>query len=156
MKAIVRLVNATAAATVFAVVACSTQGRVPADDTGSKSASGSQSGAPPSASPDSASAQSKIAQLEADARTLAKATGCNSTSGCRTAPVGERACGGPRDYIVYCAATTDSMALFRKLDELKATEVAFNKSSNAMSTCEFRMPPKTASIGGRCRAAGAP
>jgi hypothetical protein len=156
MRTIVRIVSATAAASVLAVVACSTQSRVPADDTTSKAASSAPSVAPSSATRDSASAQVKIAQLEAEARALAKATGCNSADACRTAPVGERACGGPRDYIVYCAATTDSVALFKKLDALKTAEVEFNKSSNAMSTCEFRMPPKTASIGGRCRAAGAP
>jgi hypothetical protein len=157
MKATVRFVTTTVAMSVLAAVGCSTQSRAP-DDTASKSASS----APPSSAPsssgtsDSASATSKIAQLEADARALAKTTGCNSATECRTAPVGERACGGPRDYIVYCAATTDSVALFKKLDELKAAEIEFNKSSNAMSTCEFRMPPKTASIGGRCRPAGAP
>ena len=153
MRAIVRIVSASAAASVLAVAACSTQSRVPADDTTSRTATPPPSATPTSTTP---SAQTKIAQLEAEARAIAKATGCNSTNDCRTAPVGERACGGPRDYIVYCAATTDSVALFKKLDELKAAEIEFNKSSNMMSTCEFRMAPKTASIGGRCRAAGAP
>jgi hypothetical protein len=156
MRAMLRVVSTTTAVSILAVVGCSTQSRAPADDTTSKPANGSPSATPSVAAPDSAQGSSKIAQLEAEARALAKTTGCNGASGCRTAPVGERACGGPRDYIVYCAATTDSVALFKKLDELKAADVAFNKNSNAMSTCEFRMPPKTAAIGGRCKAAGAP
>jgi hypothetical protein len=152
MKAIVHVVSTNVAIGMLAAVGCSTQGRVP-DDTASKSASSAPSS---SGKTDSAAATSRITQLEAEARALAKTTGCNSATECRTAPVGERACGGPRDYIIYCAATTDSVALFRKLDELKAAEIEFNKSSNAMSTCEFRMPPKAAAIGGRCRAAGPP
>jgi hypothetical protein len=156
MKTRTRIASTTVTVALLAVVGCSTQSRVPADDTASKPTASVPSAASSGATNDSAAAHSKIAQLEADARALAKTTGCNTATECRTAPVGERACGGPRDYIVYCAATTDSVALFKKLDELKAAEVEFNKASNAMSTCEFRMPPKTAVVGGSCRAAGAP
>ncbi|MES2178080.1 MAG: hypothetical protein V4550_09465 [Gemmatimonadota bacterium] len=98
------------------------------------------------------SAQSRIAALEVEARALARLDGCASANECRSAPVGERACGGPRTYIVYCAATTDSVALFRKLEELRLLEVAANTSSNAMSTCEFRLPPIPGFEAKRCRA----
>jgi hypothetical protein len=152
MRVLARVATTTAVLAILAAVGCSTQSRMPADDTTSKSASGTPSGA----ASDSMSARSKVAQLEADARALAKTTGCNSVSECRTAPVGERPCGGPRDYIAYCAATTDTVALFKKLDELKAAEIEFNKSSNAMSTCEFRSPPVASLVGGSCRAGGSP
>lgn len=94
-----------------------------------------------------------IARLESEARAIAKTTGCSSASACRTAPVGSRACGGPRTYIVYCAASTDSAALFAKLAELERAEKAYNTKTGAMSTCEFRMPPKTELSGGSCREA---
>jgi hypothetical protein len=93
----------------------------------------------------------RLAQLEREARALAKTTGCSSDAQCRTAPVGWRGCGGPRTYIVYCAATTDSVALFRKLDELKRAETAYNQKSGMMSTCEMRMPPAVSAQGGSCR-----
>jgi hypothetical protein len=70
---------------------------------------------------------------------------------CRTAPVGWRSCGGPRTYLVYCAASTDTVALFRKLAELEKAERAYNLRSGMMSTCEFRMPPTVKLQGGRCR-----
>ena len=98
------------------------------------------------------SATARIARLEKEARALARTEGCTSADQCRSAPVGERACGGPRDYIVYCARTTDSAALYRKLDELKQAEIENNKATGAMSTCEFRMPPRTGLSGGQCRA----
>ena len=94
----------------------------------------------------------RLARLEREARALAKTDGCASASACRTAPVGWRGCGGPRTYIAYCAATTDSVALFRKLDELKAAETAYNEKEGMLSTCEMRLPPPVDVQGGRCTA----
>ena len=96
-----------------------------------------------------------LVRLEREARALAKTDGCTSLSGCRTAPVGWRGCGGPRTYVVYCAATTDTVALFRKLKELEDAERTYNATSGMMSTCEFRMPPGVALDGNRCREAPA-
>jgi hypothetical protein len=101
--------------------------------------------------------QAKLARLEREARALAKTSGCKSDAECRTAPVGWRACGGPRTYVTYCAATTDSAALYRKLKELETAERAYLAKSGMMSTCEFRMPPRASLQGGVCReASGAP
>ena len=96
----------------------------------------------------------RVQRLEGEARALVKADGCERAAQCRTAPVGSRPCGGPRDYVVYCALTTDSAALFAKLAELEAAEKAYNERAGLMSTCEFRMPPGVALEGGRCAAAG--
>lgn len=95
----------------------------------------------------------EIERLENEAKALARATGCTSSEGCRTAPVGNRACGGPRYYLVYCAATTDSIALFSKLSEVVKAENEYNEEYEIASTCEFRMPPEIAFSGGECRPA---
>jgi hypothetical protein len=97
-----------------------------------------------------ATTEADLERLEREARALAKAEGCEQTAQCRTAPVGDRPCGGPREYLVYCSLTTDSAALFRKLGELAAAEKAFNAQSGMMSTCEFRMPPAVGLSAGRC------
>ena len=102
---------------------------------------------------DTTAARAQLVQLEADAKALVRTDGCNASTQCRTAPVGAKGCGGPRLYFVYCAATTDSVALFRKLDELKAAEIRFNQSTNGVSTCEFRTPPEVVADRGSCRAA---
>lgn len=94
----------------------------------------------------------QIVALENQAKALVKAEGCSSVAQCRTAPVGSRACGGPRYYLVYCAQTTDSAALFRKLDAVAAVEREYNTRYKLMSTCEFRMPPTIALSGGSCQA----
>lgn len=91
-----------------------------------------------------------IEKLEGEARTIVKAAGCSASSECRTAPVGSRACGGPRYYLTYCSKSTDSAALFRKLDEVSRAEMAYNRKYEIVSTCEMRMPPAVALSGGSC------
>jgi hypothetical protein len=95
--------------------------------------------------------QARLTRLEREARALARADGCDSVSQCRVAPLGWRSCGGPRDYVKYCAATTDTVALFRKLDELKAAEQEYNLRSGMMSTCEMRLPPRVSLRERSCR-----
>ena len=94
----------------------------------------------------------QIVALENQAKALVKAEGCSSAGECRTAPVGSRACGGPRYYLVYCSRTTDSAALFRKLEAVAQAERDYNTRYNIASTCEFRMPPTVALSGGSCQA----
>lgn len=94
-----------------------------------------------------------IVRLEDKAKSIARATGCANVSQCRTAPVGNRACGGPRYYIPYCSTTTDSGALFEKLREVAEAEDAYNRKYQLGSTCEFRMPSPLAVSGGECRLA---
>ena len=101
---------------------------------------------------DTVGARAAMSRLEADARVLARTGGCNTSSQCRAAPVGVRACGGPRTYVAYCSATTDSVALFRKLDQLKTEETEFNQRAGMVGTCEFFMPPTVTSRGGSCAA----
>ena len=92
----------------------------------------------------------QIVALEDQAKALVKADGCSSANECRTAPVGSRACGGPRYYLVYCSKTTDSAALFSKLDAVAAAEREYNSHYKLVSTCEFRMPPIAGLSGGSC------
>ena len=94
----------------------------------------------------------RILDLEEQAKALVKAGGCTSGDQCRTAPVGSRACGGPRYYLVYCSRTTDSVALFRKLAEVEHAERAYNRKYEIISTCEFRMPPAVGVTAGTCQA----
>ena len=95
--------------------------------------------------------QERLSRLEREARGLARTDGCDSVAQCRTAPVGWRSCGGPRTYLVYCAATTDTAALFRKLAELEAAEKDYNLKSGLMSSCIMREPPQVSLRGRSCR-----
>jgi len=91
-----------------------------------------------------------VVRLERESRALARADGCTSAATCRAAPLGSRPCGGPRDYLVYCASTTDSATLSAKLDSLRVAEERWNQARGIASTCEFREPPAVAVQGGSC------
>ena len=94
----------------------------------------------------------QVVALEDQAKALVKTDGCTSADQCRTAAVGNRACGGPRYYLVYCSRTTDSAALFARLKAVAAGENEFNQRYNVVSACEFRMPPQVAFTSGSCQA----
>lgn len=92
----------------------------------------------------------QIEALEAEAKSFVSTSGCSVSGDCRAAPVGSRGCGGPRYYVAYCAKTTDSAALYRRLDEVAKAEQAYNQKYQVISTCEFRAPPAVESVGGSC------
>lgn len=92
-----------------------------------------------------------VSALESEARVIAKVAGCKANSECRNAPVGVKACGGPRYYLPYCAATTDTAALFAKLDEVASAERAYNKKYNVVSTCQMMLPSRPHFERGACR-----
>jgi hypothetical protein len=132
--------------TVFCLIASGcTQAPVSTDTPGTGSPPGSNSGLTGNQQTD----WSAIQKLEDEAKAIAKIAGCSS-SNCRAAAVGSRACGGPRYYLPYCAKTTDSVALYRKLDEVAKAEQDYNRKYNIASTCEFRMPPAVEAVGGSC------
>ena len=136
----------TAAALFVVVVACSQRAVTPVDSGAGTNPSDANAGVPANQQSDWAA----IEKIEAEAKTIAKTGGCTASGDCRSAPVGSRACGGPRYYLPYCAKTTDSVALFRKLDDVAKAEQAYNKKYNLASTCEFRMPPTVNAVGGSC------
>ncbi len=135
-------------ALLVAAAACA---KPTADDTASRDAAPPpEQGAPALPAADTMT-DPALRRLEREAIVLANAAGCNSVEQCRSAPVGNRPCGGPRYYVPYCPLTTDSTALFAKLAELSRAEGEYNRKAGLASTCEFRMPPDLALAGGSCR-----
>ena len=92
-----------------------------------------------------------VRRLEREAIALAQGTGCPTAAQCRSAPVGSRGCGGPRFYLPYCPATTDTAALLAKLAEVEKAEQDYNRRNNVVSTCEMRMPGELEVAAGACR-----
>jgi hypothetical protein len=138
-----RVATFTTIAAAFVLAACSmsaTNAAGPADPATSAS----------SESPRSDS--ETVARLEREALALAHNDGCATADQCRVAPVGAKACGGPRYWITWCPATTDSAALFQKLDELRAAEQSYNQLHGVISDCSVVGPPTPVVSAGVCRA----
>ena len=129
-----------------AALACTQRAVTPGDSAIAGNPPGPNTGVPAGQQSDWAA----IEKLESEAKSIAKTAGCTVSGDCRAAPVGSRACGGPRYYLPYCSKTTDSTALFGKLDEVARAEQAYNRKYNLASTCEFRMPPTVRAVGGSC------
>lgn len=146
-----RFIRSAVIAGCLAVLAACVSNSVASDtDTGASppANTGQVPGTPTSQQSDWAA----IEKLEGEAKAIAKTSGCQASSECRTAAVGSRACGGPRYYIPYCAKATDSAALASKLDEVAKAEQAYNTKYQLASTCEMRMPPPVTLTGGVCTA----
>lgn len=94
----------------------------------------------------------QIVTLEREALALAHNDGCSTSDQCRVAPVGAKACGGPRYWITWCPASTDSAALLQKLDELRTAEQNFNQLHGVVSDCSVVPPPTPVVSAGVCRA----
>jgi hypothetical protein len=126
----------------------------PAPDTAPPSAPPSAHPGKPDVEPPGATSRASdsahVAALERAAVALAKTTGCSSDDQCRNAPVGIKACGGARYYLKYCAASTDSVALFRALARLDSAERAYNAKYHVISTCQMILPTRPHLVAGAC------
>ena len=87
--------------------------------------------------------------LLAEIRALAKPEGCATAGDCRTLPVGRKACGGPRMYVVYCPKRTNESALKTKIAELDRVDAEAAK--NTVSDCALVVAPRVTVSGGACR-----
>ena len=137
------------AATAGILISCASNTAANEKDTG---ASGQV--ATPPAGDGKVSAQdadwAAILKMEGEAKTIAITTGCDGEAQCRSAPVGSKACGGPRYYIAYCASSTDSAALFQKLEQINSAERTYNEKYQLVSTCEMMIPPAVSLANGAC------
>ena len=136
---------------IVAALACRPGGST-GDAAGGDTQDAGRSGRAATLSGDEARDRALLERLEREARALATTSGCESATSCKAAPVGAKACGGPRGYLVYCVRSTDEPALLAKLDTLQRLEREFNTRHNIISTCEFISPPEVEVAGGVCRA----
>ena len=80
---------------------------------------------------------------------------CSSPSVCRTIAFGEKACGGPRQYLIYSTSATDSARLAREVARYNEAERKRTREEGRMSDCMAMMRPQVSCITSQCRAATA-
>ena len=140
------VVPAALAALALASGACAAREHVaPADSL--DAATGGSSGAPAGAVPDDSAS---LARLYAQVHALAIADGCSRGGDCRVLPVGVKACGGPQEYVAYCAPATDSTRLAAAIAALDQAERAYNAKHQVVSNCMRVQAPVPALANGRC------
>ena len=98
-------------------------------------------------------AQPDLAALKRETRGLSKPSGCARVADCKVLPMGSKPCGGPTEFLVYCATSTDEKALEAKAKRVTDTEKAVNAAQQSMSICTALTPPKVKLQNGVCTAA---
>jgi hypothetical protein len=88
--------------------------------------------------------------LKAAARAVVKTTGCTQVSQCQVMPVGSRPCGGPSEFLVYCAKSTDEKKLKAKVKAATDAEKALNATDGLMGTCQVLSSPTVKLVKGAC------
>ena len=66
---------------------------------------------------------------------------CSATVGCNSIAFGSKACGGPKEYLVF-PNTVDLDFLRNKVNQYNALEAQYNIQTNAVSDCMLVMPPE--------------
>ena len=99
---------------------------------------------------DEVSDRAQLDSLTTVARALARTDGCSSADGCATIALGSKACGGPREYLVYCRASTDTVTLANAVELVNRLEREFNERYQIMSDCMMLLEPGVALEGGAC------
>jgi hypothetical protein len=107
-----------------------------------------------SLSGDQAADRARIDSLVAVARSIARQDGCSDATGCATMALGVKACGGPKEYLVYCSARTNREALTSAVELVNRLEREFNERYDVVSDCMMVLEPAVAVEGGRCVASG--
>lgn len=73
-----------------------------------------------------------------------------SIADCRSAAIGSKPCGGPWEYIVYSASSTDPTELASRLAEYNAFEAEMNALYGYVSDCSIPNRPVVVFRNGRC------
>lgn len=76
--------------------------------------------------------------------------GCDTSSQCKTVPVGSKPCGGPEGYLAYSTKRGDSARIVRLAAEHAAARKGQDERSGMISNCMMMMDPGATCSAGRC------
>lgn len=92
----------------------------------------------------------KLVQLGKEIEEFAKNKACTNGDGCRTMPMGAKACGGPTSYVIYSLSKTDEKQLAEKVKQYTDFQKELNIKYNRTSDCLFLSPPTVDCLNGVC------
>jgi hypothetical protein len=83
-----------------------------------------------------------LSQLLKDINDLANSKPCGDSKTWKTAPIGEKACGGPANYIAY-STEIDTECFLKKVTHFTEQTKKFNKKYGIISDCMIMAEPKS-------------
>ncbi len=96
--------------------------------------------------------RAKLAEMRREIDALIGDAAGASIEDCRYMALGDKPCGGPWEYIVYSASSTDSTALAERVTAYNAFEEEMNRRYWSISDCMYVTPPVLVYRDGRCLA----
>lgn len=94
--------------------------------------------------------RSRLAEMRGEIDALVGDAAGASIEDCRYVGLGSKPCGGPWEYVVYSASSTDSTALAERMTAYKAFEADMNERYGYGSDCSVPNEPVLAFRDGRC------
>lgn len=75
---------------------------------------------------------------------------CDSSTQCRTMPVGHKSCGGPERYAAYSTKSGDRARLLAMGEQYAAARKAENERGGMVSNCMMERDPGATCVASRC------
>lgn len=94
--------------------------------------------------------RAQLAEMRGEIDALIGDAAGASIADCRYAGVGSKPCGGPWEFVIYSASSTDSTALAERLTAYNAFEAEMNERYGLASDCSVPNVPVLAYRDGRC------
>lgn len=113
----------------------------------SATGNGAASSAPAASAPAApASTQGMWQKIQAEIGDAA----CDSSTQCRTMPVGHKSCGGPESYVAYSTKSGNAARLLEMGTQYAAARKAENQDSGMVSNCMLERDPGATCAANRC------
>ncbi len=94
--------------------------------------------------------RAQLAEMRQEIDALVGDAAGASIEDCRYSGLGSKPCGGPWEFIIYSASSTDSTALAERLTAYNALEAEMNQRYGYVSDCSVPDVPVLAYRDGRC------
>ena len=103
--------------------------------------------------PSSTVTEADLAAKEAEIRDMIGDATCASAEACSSIAFGAKPCGGPWEYLIYCADSVDEEALQASVDAYFALNDQYNIEQGMASDCSEALEPTLDWVDGVCVAA---
>ena len=94
--------------------------------------------------------RAQLAEMRREIEALVGDAAGASIEDCRYSGLGSKPCGGPWEFVIYSASSTDSTALAERLTAYNAFEAEMNERYGYASDCSVPNEPVLAYGDGRC------
>lgn len=75
---------------------------------------------------------------------------CKGDSDCKFVPFGSKPCGGPWEFLIYSASSSDENLLLQIVEEYNELEEKINKKHNRISDCSTPAKPELKCESSQC------